>query len=173
MVLTNYKVTRRIVHHNTLNTTSTNRINQRLINVSVYLSVYLLEIYYIFNRFNYIPNALSCLRIINDDTVRKNIVESILNIFWDEDPGIEVENLFLILSKIYIDDILRQQFRTTYKADRIYSKIIQDLRLTITKENEKMFDASKFGYIFRLKNGLLYSKDNEGIERLVVPFSLI
>ena len=36
-----------------------------------------------------------------------------------------------------------------------------------------MFAVSKFKYIFRFKDSLLYSKDNEGIKRLVVPFSLI
>jgi len=72
-----------------------------------------------------------------------------------------------------MDDILRQQFRTAYKTDRVYSKIIQDLRPATTKENEEMFDASKFGYTFRLKDGLLYSKDNEGIERLVVLFLFV
>ncbi len=57
--------------------------------------------------------------------------------------------------------------------DRIYSKIIQDLRSATTKENEEMFDVFKFGYIFWLKDGLLYSKDNEDIECLVVLFSFI
>ncbi len=72
-----------------------------------------------------------------------------------------------------MDDIFQQQFRIAYKADRIYGKIIQNLRLAIAKENEEVFDTSKFGYIFRLKDSLLYSKDNEGIERLVILFSLI
>ncbi len=57
--------------------------------------------------------------------------------------------------------------------DRIYSKIIQDLRSAIVKENEEVFDVSKFGYTFRFKDNLLYSKDNEGIERFVVLFSFI
>ncbi len=88
-----------------MNTISIDRVNQRLINASVYLSVYPLKVHYILSRLNYIPDVLSYLHIINDDTIRKNIVEPILDIFWDENLEIEVENLFLIFSEIYIDDI--------------------------------------------------------------------
>ncbi len=57
--------------------------------------------------------------------------------------------------------------------DCVYGKIIQDLRPATIKENEEVFDAFKFGYIFRLKDSLLYSKDNKDIERLVVPFPFV
>ena len=47
------------------------------------------------------------------------------------------------------------------------------MRPTTIKKNKKIFNTSKFRYIFRFKNNLLYSKDNEGIKHLVVLFSLI
>ena len=75
-------------------------------------------------RFNYMPDVLSRFRTINDDTVRESIAEPVLDAFWDKDPEIKVENLFLILSEVYIDDIFQQQFQTVYKTDRIYGKII-------------------------------------------------
>jgi len=81
MILTNYKVTRRIVYYNTLNTISIDCINRRFINASVYLSVYLLKIYYIFGRFNYISDVLLYFYIINDNIVRKSIIESVLDTF--------------------------------------------------------------------------------------------
>jgi hypothetical protein len=34
-------------------------------------------------------------------------------------------------------------------------------------------DGSKFGYIFRLADGLLYFKNNNNVERLVIPFPLV
>ncbi len=53
-----------------------------------------------------------------------------------------------------MDDIIRQRFIKVYKEDRIYNKIIQNLRLLLTGENEEFLDESKFGYIFRLINSL-------------------
>ncbi len=81
MVLTDYKIIRRIVHYNILNIISIDRVNRRFINVSVYLLVYLLEIYHMFGRFNYISDVLLCFCIINNDIVCKSIVKSILNTF--------------------------------------------------------------------------------------------
>src|SRR6266699_443434 len=43
VVLTDHEATRGIVHHSTLNTTSTDRANRKLTNASVYLSAYPLE----------------------------------------------------------------------------------------------------------------------------------
>ncbi len=53
------------------------------------------------------PDTLLYLCTINNDIVRKSIAEPVLDAFWDEDPKIKVENLFLIFSEIYIDDIFR------------------------------------------------------------------
>ncbi len=81
VVLIDYKAIRRIVYHNILNTTFIDCINRRFTNVSIYLSVYLLKIYYIFGRFNYISDVLLYFYIINDNIVRKSIIESVLDTF--------------------------------------------------------------------------------------------
>ena len=85
VILTDYEVIRSIVYYNILNTTSIDRANWRFINASVYLSIYPLEIYYIFGRFNYISDVLLYFYIINDNIVRKSIIESVLDTFWNED----------------------------------------------------------------------------------------
>ncbi len=72
-----------------------------------------------------------------------------------------------------MDDIMCQRFIKTYKKDCIYSKIIQDLCLLLAGKNEEFLNRLKFGYIFRLTDGLFYFKDNDNVERLVVPFLLI
>ncbi len=107
VVLTDHEVIRGIVHYNILNITFIGRVNRRLINASVYLSAYLLKIYYMSNRLNYISNILLRLRTMGDNVVRKSIVEPVLDVFWDEDPEIEVERVFFIFFEIYIDDIFR------------------------------------------------------------------
>jgi len=108
VVLTDHEVIRRIVHYSILNIFSIDLTNRRLIITSVYLSAYLLEVYYILGRFNYMPDTLSRLCTIGDDVVRKNIVKPILDTFWDKDPKIEVKGIFFIFSEIYINNILRQ-----------------------------------------------------------------
>jgi len=107
VVLIDYKVTRGIVYHSTLNTIFIDRVNWRFINTLVYLSAYLLEVYYIFDRFNYMPDVLLYLRTIGDNVVWKSTVEPTLDILWDEDLEIEVRGVFFIFSEIYIDDIFR------------------------------------------------------------------
>ena len=79
----------------------------------------------------------------------------------------------MLYFEVQINDVLRQRFIAIYPLDRVYSNIIQDLHLPSTKKNEIVLDVSKFGYPFRLVDGLLYSKDNEGRERLVILYSLI
>jgi len=107
VVLIDYKVIQKIVYHNILNTTSIDRINRKLTNTSIYLSTYLLKVYYMLGRFNYMPDVLLYFRTIGDNVVRKNTIEPALDTFWDEDLGIEVERVFFIFFKIYIDDIFR------------------------------------------------------------------
>src|SRR6266699_2334273 len=66
--------------HGILNIISIDRINRRLTNALVYLLVYLLKMYYISGRFNYIPDVLSYFYAINDDIVCKNIIEPVLDV---------------------------------------------------------------------------------------------
>ncbi len=79
MVLIDHKAIRNIVHHNTLNITSIDRANRRLTNASVYLSTYPLKIHYMLGRLNYMPDALSHLRTMGDDIVRKNTIKPVLD----------------------------------------------------------------------------------------------
>jgi len=65
-------------------------------------------------------------------------------------------------------DKYRQRFIEVYKTDLSYSKIIQDLRLSSVKENEEVFNATKFRHLFWLVDGLFYFKDEDGLQQLVV-----
>jgi len=81
VVLTDHEVIRGIVYHSILNTIFIDCVNRRFINVSVYLSAYLLEMHYIPGWFNYILDVLLCLYAISDDIVYKNIAEPVLDAF--------------------------------------------------------------------------------------------
>jgi hypothetical protein len=80
IVFTDYNAIYNIVKSTNLNTTSIDRTNRRLTNASVYLSIYPLDVYYIPSRLNLVPDALSRLRVVGDDTVRAdNEVEPALD----------------------------------------------------------------------------------------------
>jgi hypothetical protein len=66
IVLTDHNATRGIVNQTTLNTTSTDRANRRLINALIYLSAYLLDIYHLPGRLNFVPDILSRLEAVGD-----------------------------------------------------------------------------------------------------------
>ncbi len=79
------------------NIISIDRANCRLTNVSVYLSVYPLNIYYISGRFNLVLNAFSRFRTVGDNVVRiDNEAEPTFDTIWDKDKREEPNNVFLI-----------------------------------------------------------------------------
>lgn len=65
-VLTDHSATKGIVEKTSLDTSSTDRANRRLINASIYLSQYDLKIFHLPGRLNFIPDALSRLRAVQD-----------------------------------------------------------------------------------------------------------
>ncbi len=80
MVLTNYESICGIVYYSILNIISTDRANYRLINTSVYLFIYQLDIHYIPGRLNFISNAFLRFHVLGNDVVRENNIESVLDV---------------------------------------------------------------------------------------------
>ncbi len=81
VVFIDYDSIKGIINNTMLNTGFIERTNCRLINASVYLSVYLLEIHHILKRLNLVPNALLQLRTKRDNIVCiNNEAESILDV---------------------------------------------------------------------------------------------
>ncbi len=86
-----------IIKNINLNITSIDRVNRRFTNVSVYLSIYLLDVYYISGRFNLVPNAFLRFRTVEDDVVQaNNEAELAFDTIWDEDKEKESNDVFLI-----------------------------------------------------------------------------
>ncbi len=65
-MLTDHNVTRGIVNQTTLNITSTDYANRHLINALIYLSAYLLDVYYLLGWLNFVPDTLSWLEAVGD-----------------------------------------------------------------------------------------------------------
>ena len=102
MVFIDYNIICDIIKNINLNTISIDRANCRLTNASVYLSIYWLDVYYIFGRFNLILDALSRFRIIGDDIVRAdNEVEPAFDVIWDKDNEEKPDNMFDKVHLVY------------------------------------------------------------------------
>jgi hypothetical protein len=83
-----------------------------------------------------------------------------------------------------MDADIRKKFTVSYKADTIYGNIIKDLASTPSSgrrpdlgynysNNEVVINTLKPGHPFRLVDRLLYNRDNNGKERLVIPKTLV
>ena len=61
IVLTDYSAIKQIVAKKTLDTSSIDRANRRLVIALIYLSKYDIEVYYLLSKKNFIPDAFSRL----------------------------------------------------------------------------------------------------------------
>lgn len=178
VVLTDHSAIKGIIEQTSLNTTSTDRSNRRLVNASIYLSEYQFEVYHIAGRLNLVPDALSRLATPGDDETRQRQDTPTLDDIFERIP--DAANL--VISEAVMSDEMRLRFRQAYKEDTIYGKMIEDLasstnrkphHIQLVKDNEDVVSASKAGHPFRFVDGLLYNRDNDGIERLVIPSPLV
>ncbi|EJT68147.1 hypothetical protein GGTG_14273 [Gaeumannomyces tritici R3-111a-1] len=83
----------------------------------------------------------------------------------------------LNIAEAVMDGKIRNELIQAYGQDTVYGRLIRELA-TVNgckprKDNEGVVNASKPGHTFRVANGLLYNRDSEGTERLVVPFGMI
>lgn len=183
IVYTDHEATKGIVEKTNLNTNSTDRGNRRLVNASIYLSQYPLEVRHIAGRMNLVPDALSRLEK-HSDKVDHAAVEPTTLEALEDDIGIPIfatPLTNLVMSEALMDDELRVRFAQGYKDDWTYKNIIADLasvpntgrKPRIEMNNEDVVDAFKAGHPFRLVNRLLYNIDVDQRERLVIPKGLI
>ena len=100
VILIDHKAIYNIVNATNLNTLSIDRTNRRLTNVSVYLSIYSLDVYHMLGQFNLVLDVLSYLRILGDNTIRTDeITKPALDIVQDKILKEEVGDIFLISFK--------------------------------------------------------------------------
>lgn len=176
VVLTDHDSTRGIVNQTNLNTTSTDRANRRLINASIYLSSLKLDVHHLAGRLNLVPDALSRLATDTDDQDRQKDDEPILDTIMDDLPAYKADGLTLLVAEAKMSEDMRLRFKEHYKEDPTYSKIIDDLKTPANSRKgpvEDLVTATKTGHPFRLVDDLLYNRDNNGRERLVIPKGLV
>ncbi|KAL2017178.1 hypothetical protein VTK56DRAFT_2498 [Thermocarpiscus australiensis] len=96
-VLTDHASTKGIVEQSNLDTSSTDRANRKLINASIYLSQYDLKVYYLPGRLNFVPDALSRLKALQDQPERK-------------EGDVILDNIWFAFAEAKMDDSLKKQF---------------------------------------------------------------
>ena len=69
-MFTNHNIINNIVKSTNFNTTSINRANYCFINVSIYLFVYLLDVYHIFKHYNLVLNTFLYFQTLENDAIR-------------------------------------------------------------------------------------------------------
>jgi hypothetical protein len=156
MVLTDHSATRGIVEQTTLNTASTDRANRRLINASVYLSQYDLKVYHLPGKVNFVPDALSRLRTIQDGPEQPE-GDAILDDVW------------FAYAEAQMDPSTRAKYIEGYKMDKKYAAIMADLGSKERGTSEGADVFSRPGYPFMQIDGLLYNIRPDGTRSLCVP----
>ncbi len=85
-----------------LDIVSTDHTNCYLVNVSIYLATYPLDIYHLLGCFNLVSDTLSYLKIPEDAEIWQCNEELVLDIFWNEVLPIDTYISVLFFSKVQI-----------------------------------------------------------------------
>lgn len=172
VVLTDHSATKGIVDKTTLTTSATDRANTRLINSSAYLSQYGFQVYHLAGCLNYVPDALSRLKAIQDldaeGKVKRSDEPAVLDTVW---------NVVEHTAEAVMDPKWREDFKAAYQKDSRYKKILDELcidkcRSLVKEGNEDVTFFSKPGHPFVVSNGFIYNT-HEGVKRLCVPHDMV
>ncbi|KAK9769283.1 putative Reverse transcriptase [Seiridium cardinale] len=148
-------------------TSSADKGNRKLVNSSIYLSQYGLQVYHLPGRLNFVPDALSRLRAVQDAASPNQPIKR-----SNEEPVLD--NIWHVSSKAMIDPELKTQMQQGYLTDRTYKKIIWELQGTGEATTEVLNENfSRPGYLFEITDGLLYNIARDNSRRLCVPHSVI
>ena len=182
VVLTDHAATKGIVEKSPLTTTSTERSNRRLICAAIYLSEYNLQIYHLPGRLNFVPDALSRLKALQDKPKDPKDMAAV------NSDDVVLDNIFFAYAEAQMDEHLKQQFAEGYQKDAKYAAIVKDLREAEkqyqtrvaraqqrAREQGRPFSAEdsallrRPGLPFVMIDGLLYNIRADGTRALCVP----
>lgn len=186
VIYTDHSAAVPISRQTTLTTSSTDKLNLRLVRASQYLSSFNLAIRHKTGKSNVVPDALS--RLLGTDS--GSSVEGILDVLYghavetlDSDLNLdcvtEVEVIYHI-TLVEMSDDFKARFRQAYEADDQWKKVLAILRKDLSKQKKATPEATEEitkeleqpGIRFKLRNDLLYYVSGDGRERLCIPHSL-
>lgn len=130
------------------------------------------------NRFpdHHVEKRSSRLAAEGDDAARDSTEPATLDKVVEELPYV------MAVTEAQMTSDMRQKFWQGYKDDSVYWGIIEEITKDGASDTKKprvdrhdgdIITALKPGHPFRVQNQLLYNRDNNDIERLVIPYKLI
>src|SRR5437773_3927924 len=166
IILTDHAATRDILAKTTLETSSADRSNRRLVNAACNLSQYQFQVLHIPGRTNTVPDALSRLATLPGGRQLDPEYTTL------DDVWLAMRHSF-IASEAVMDPSTREEFINSYKEDEKYRAVREDLLKQAPENNEGVAVYSLPGLNFELHNGLLYHINVDRIRRLCIPEKLI
>ena len=171
-VLTDHIATKGIVERTTLDTSSADRANRRLVNCSIYLSQYQLEVQHLPGTENFVPDALSRLTAIDDAKGRPQGAPILDEIFLADLQKEALNEVFFAEAEALMDDSFKARFSAGYREDSRWKNTIKQL-----KEGKADAEGSyrREGVQFELRaDGLLYHISTHKNHRaLCVPRNML
>ncbi|KAL7917960.1 hypothetical protein ACQKWADRAFT_265557 [Trichoderma austrokoningii] len=128
IVLTDHLATKGIVNHTTMTTSSLVKANQRLMAASIYLSQYKLDVHHIPGKKNLVPDALSRLPVYDEEGMKEEQKKENQNENENELDDIWSSDVCYTVTKVHIEDSLRQKFIQGYQSDGHYRKVLELLK---------------------------------------------
>ncbi|PNP59923.1 hypothetical protein FNYG_14749 [Fusarium nygamai] len=162
-VFTDHSATKQIVEKTTLDTTSTDRANRRLVNASIYLSEYELRVFHIPGKKNFVPDTLSRLEAPETDGNARRLRPNYTAL---DDMCMGVESLMSQETK----DKFIQGYINNTKYLPILKMILDSTDKPVNADrlhSEDAMSTSKRGVPFALKDRLLYHKQTDRYLRLI------
>lgn len=154
IVYTDHSSTTNIAKQTSLSTTSSDKLNLRLIRASMYVQQFRLNIYHRPGRDNVVADALSrcptSLPTLNDVDL-----ESVDDAFY-------VQNAFCTTSSIHLSEDFKDKVKNAYSNDRRASTIIDTVRQYQQEDRLADFDDIDPSLPYALDDGLLYSLRKRG-----------
>ena len=187
IVYTDHSAAVPISKQTTLNTTSTDKLNLRLIRASQYLSAFNLELRHKAGKSNTVPDALS--RLPQASTTQSTESEGALDALygstecWPEPPSITPAEPVAVYHATLVEmsDDFKQRLKQGYTKDPHWERLLQmlkpsaeDVTATPAATHTTQAESAKRvpGIPFVLREGLIYHINGEDRWRLGVPPSM-
>lgn len=163
IIYTDHSAAIGLVRQTSLNTTSVEKLNLRLIRASEYLQRFRIELRHKPGKTNIVPDALSRLASRDYDTTGSDEAE-LDALIADAYPVSTIVDAYPV-SMIQVSDDFKARVQQGYQEPRW-----QRIMSTVKRNNELGENAAKLPYV--LKDGLLYCKGELGALRLCIPSDL-
>lgn len=181
VIYTDHSAAVPISRQTTLSTSSTDKLNLRLVRASQYLSSFNLSIRHKAGKSNVVPDALSRLPGTSTDSSSvkssEDSAEGILDVLYghaveDLDPydSVMEEGAVYHITLVEMSDDFKQRLRKAYDSDEQWKRILGILRKDFTEAASN--EVEKPGIRFKLRNDLVYYVSGDGRERLCIPHSM-